>query len=416
MRYDVVLIGGGLSALVCGITLQKAGKRCLMVSAGQNALHFSSGSFGLLGRLPNGKEVTEPIAAVHKLGPEHPYSKIGDERVMEYAKRTPQFFADCGIELKGNRNSNMYRLTPAGTLMPCWLALKDTATFLGRDERIAGKVLVVNFAGYLDFNTAFLAEGLEKMGASVSRTVAVRLSEVERLRQNPSEMRSVNIARVMDREENWKAFAKEVSDLLQGEEHVVLPEVFGLADPVVADWLREMISAELLFVGTMPPSVPGIRMQMLLKKAFVSAGGTFLMGDEVLPSAISGGGVQYIRTANLGDIRLEADHFVLATGHFFGMGLSASPAEVRETVFGLEVDYPADRNDWYDKDFFARQEYLGFGVKTDADFHPFKDGGKVGNLFVIGAEAGGCNPLFEGCGGGVAIMTAFKTADVILNG
>ena len=49
MKYDVVLIGGGLSSLVCGISLQRAGKRCLMVSGGQNALHFSSGAFGLLG-------------------------------------------------------------------------------------------------------------------------------------------------------------------------------------------------------------------------------------------------------------------------------------------------------------------------------------------------------------------------------
>ena len=77
MRFDVVLIGGGLSSLVCGIKLQKAGRKCLMVSAGQNALHFSSGAFGLLGKLPDGTDVTEPLSAMEALPSEHPYSKIG---------------------------------------------------------------------------------------------------------------------------------------------------------------------------------------------------------------------------------------------------------------------------------------------------------------------------------------------------
>lgn len=415
MKYDVILIGGGLSALVCGITLQKAGKKCLMVSAGQNALHFSSGTFGLLGRLPGGKEVAEPIASVRKLGPDHPYTKIGAKKVMEYAKSTERFFSECGIVLKGNRNSNVYRLTPVGTLKPCWLALKDTATLESKDEKIGDKALIVNFSGYMDFNTSFIAEGLEKRGVPC-RISAVRIPEVERLRKNPSEMRSVNIARVMDREENWKLFAKQVGSLLRGEDLVVLPEVFGLADSAVCDWIREMIPAKVLFIGTMPPSVPGIWMQMRLKKAFEGTGGTFLTGDEALRSEISGGRVLRIGTANLGDIALEAGHYVLASGHFFGKGLVATPEKITEPVFGLDVDYPADRNAWYDKDFFSRQNYLGCGVRTDGDFHPCKDGVPVDNLFVIGAETGGCNSLYEGSGAGVAIMTAFRAAEVILNG
>ena len=92
MRFDTILIGGGLSSLVCGIKLQKAGRKCLMVSAGQNALHFSSGAFGLLGRLPDGTPVAEPLKVLFALPVEHPYSKIGTDKVTEYVASVPGFF------------------------------------------------------------------------------------------------------------------------------------------------------------------------------------------------------------------------------------------------------------------------------------------------------------------------------------
>ena len=421
MKFDVVLIGGGLSSLVCGIMLQKAGKKCLMVSAGQNALHFSSGAFGLLGKLTDGTDVAEPLSMVETLPSEHPYSKIGTQRLSEYVASTPGFFSECGITLHpvlsaGSGTSevrNGYRITALGTLKPAWLAMDDVTLLASKDEKIGEKALIVNFSGFLDFNTRFIAEGLEKRGTTC-RIESVKLDEVETLRKNPAEMRSVNIARVMNHESSWKAFAHKVQELLNGEDVVILPEVFGFEEPVIMQWIKEMIPAKVVFVGTTPPSVPGIRTQRLLKKAFEAAGGTFLMGDEALGAVFDGERVASIRTANLGELRIEADTFVLATGNLFGKGLVASPDAVKEPVFGLDVDYPAERKDWYDEKFFARQNYTGFGVKTNGDFHPLRDGKIVPNRYVVGSEVGGCNPLAEGSGAGVAIVTAFRAADSIL--
>ena len=75
MKFDTVIIGGGLSGLACGIRLQKKGVKCAIISAGQSALHFSSGSFELLNRLPDGTAVENPVEAVAKLEASHPYKK-----------------------------------------------------------------------------------------------------------------------------------------------------------------------------------------------------------------------------------------------------------------------------------------------------------------------------------------------------
>jgi len=415
MKFDAILIGGGLSSLVCGIRLQKAGKKCLIVSAGQNALHFSSGTFGLLGRLPDGKIVASPFAAMSSLPAEHPYSKIGTLQVKEYADSTIPFFAENGIQLKGFGSRNGFRLTATGTLKPAWLALKDVTFLESKDEVIGSKALIVNFAGFLDFNTSFIAEGLEKMGLSC-RIEAVSLPEVERLRKSPTEMRSVNISRVMGREENWKEFGHKVQSMIKDEDVVVLPEVFGIGNPQIPGWVSEMINAKVIFVGTMPPSVPGIRTQMLLKKAFEQAGGTFLMGDEAVSPTFERSYVKSIRTVNMGRNEILADNFILASGHLFGKGLVAGPGTIAEPVFGLDTDFSENRTDWYDSDFFARQRYMGYGVRTDSSFKAFRNGALVDNLYVIGAELGGCNSIYEGSGAGVAIMTAFKVADEILKG
>ncbi len=414
MRFDTVIIGGGLAGLVCGIRLQKAGRSCAIVSAGQSAMHFSSGTFDLLGRMADGTPVDSPLKAMKDLNAGHPYSILGRRTVEKYAEEAPAFFGGCGVNVSGNAEENSWRISPTGERRPAWLTLSDFTPLKSKDEKIGNKALIVNILGYLDFNTKFLADSFEKQG-TVCRIASIKLEEMERLRKNPSEMRSTNIARVMDRDGVWEKAAAQIRELVRDEDVVVLPAVFGLRDASVIESLRNAIGVKTMFIATMPPSVPGIRTQMTLKAEFENAGGRFLLGDSVTEAEFNGDGtVKCVRTANFGDISIYADNFVLATGSFFSKGLIATPDTVYEPVFGIDLLFEEKRDGWFDRNFWKRQNYISFGAKVDGRLNASIGGVTVSNLYAIGSILGGCNTLYEGCGGGVAVISAMAAADMIL--
>ena len=371
MKYDTLIIGGGLAGLTAGISLQKAGQKTAIVSAGQNALHFFSGSF----------------------------------ETLEEDARVRELFLEAGVRV---HNGKGWRLMPAGTFAPACLSLEDITLF--PEKTMKGKVLIVNFKGYPDFFTSFLAEGLEKAGAQC-RVGLIDLPEMEHLRLSPSEMRSVNIARVVDG--LWEKVVSELRVLHKDEGLILLPQVFGLKDPQVPERIRGAVPARVAFIGTMPPSVPGIRTQIQLKRRYEVLGGTFLMGDEVNSAAVHDGIVSSVTTRNLDSSRLFARDFILASGSYFSKGLSALPDRITEPLFGLDVDYCPSRNDWYRKDFFADQPYMAFGVKTTPELHPFIGGEPVRNLYAIGSILGLTREDL-GQAAGLAVRSAFLAVDQIL--
>ena len=372
MKFDTVIIGGGLAGMVAGITLQKAGQRTAIISTGQNALHFFSGSF---------------------------------ESMQEPQQRVTDLFAEAGVRL---HYSPGVRLMPLGTFRESALSLEDVDIF--PSPAFAKKVLVVNFAGYHDFFSSFLAEGLEKQGMSC-RVRFLNLPEMERFEQSPNEMRSVQIARTMDRV--WEKVVQEVRVLLKDEDTVILPQVFGLQDISVPGRIRQNIPARVIFAGTLPPSVPGLRTQILLKKRYQLLGGNYLMGDEVIRAHTHRGIVHSVATKNLESHYVEASNFILSTGSFFSKGLVSNPFEVFEPVFGLDVEFSENRNEWYNPAFKEDQPYMGFGVKADENLHGLVGGKPLKNLYVAGSVLGDNHPEF-GTAAGKAIRTALHAADQIL--
>ncbi len=373
MRYDAVIIGGGLAGLTAGISLQKAGKSTAIVSTGQSALYFFSGSF---------ESLQEPSPEIQSL------------------------FSEAGIRLHYQPG---VRLMPMGTFMESALALEDVSLF--PTPQFGKKVLIINFMAYHDFFSSFLAEGLEKQGMEC-RIRFLNLGDLVQPELSPNQMRAVQIARKMD--QVWEKVVQEVRVLLKDEDTVVLPQVFGLEDASIPERIRQGIPARVVFAGTLPPSVPGIRTQMLLKKRYEVLGGTYLMGDRVTGAHVYEDVVQNVVTKHLDRHYLEAGHFILASGGFFSKGLISNPFKIYEPLFELDMDYDTDRNAWYDPTFANHQPYLHFGVKTDANLRPCRKGVPVKNLYVIGSILGETHPEL-GSGAGLAIRSALQVTQLITN-
>ncbi len=370
MRYDTVIIGGGLAGLVAGLSLQQSGRSTAIVSMEQNALPFFSGSF---------------------------------ESLTEAPERLSSLLAGAGIRLHYHPG---VRLMPLGTFRKATLSLEDVS--LLAEPRFAEKALILNVPGYIDFFTAFLAEGLERQG------IQCRVSTLDlpvMAEDGLAELSSVHLARILD--SKWEWVVRQVRLLLQDEDAVILPQIFGLEDPSIPERIRQGIPARVVFVGTQPPSVPGIRTQLLLKRRFGELGGTYLGEEEVVDARVENGIVRSVHTRGPGGNVLEAAHFILASGSFFSKGLRSNPFRVFEPVFGLDVDASEDRNAWYNDDFASDQPYMQYGVRTDAALHPLVEGRPLQNLFAIGSVLGGTRPEF-GSGAGLAVRSAFAAVDEIL--
>ncbi|MBC7004194.1 glycerol-3-phosphate dehydrogenase subunit GlpB [Photobacterium sp. BZF1] len=425
MKFDSIIIGGGVAGLSCAIRCAEAGLKTAVIAAGQSALHFSSGSVDVLSRLPNGEAVNAPFPAFEELKnqcPSHPYSKLGELQCREAINWYQDMMEHCGVYLTAQADEqNHYRVTPMGTFRSTWLSQQTVHQFPHHQlaEGLA-EIALVTVDGFRDFQPQLAADNLSKLQAFAGvkiKTAAVELPDFENMQRNPCEFRSIDISRVLRDETKLHAFAKSMIQQVGKADLVVLPAIFGNGDGAATIKLLEGLTGfKICELPTMPPSLLGIRLEEAMKSHYKRLGGLLLSGDEVLKGEFNNGCLDKIFTRNHEDIPLVADSFLLASGSFFSKGLSAQRHAVCEPIFGLDMADSTHRDHWYQPQFFSPQShpFMKMGVECNKQLNPTLNQQVIKNLYCAGAILAHYDPVQEGSGSGVAISTGYYVAQQMI--
>ncbi|MFM5095592.1 glycerol-3-phosphate dehydrogenase subunit GlpB [Aeromonas rivipollensis] len=422
MKFDTIVIGGGMAGLSAALRLAEAGQKTLLMASGQSALHFSSGSVDLLESEGDPRAALPAFMAAH---PDHPYSKVGLTNIEASLADLQRHCHEQGLPLF-RQERNHQRLTPIGTLKSTWLSPETCACVT--EVPAPDVLLLATLEGFRDFHPALAAANLAthaRFAHCRILTGEIRLPQLAAFSRNPHEFRSADIARLFDKQQHDKQdlltdLAREIGRMVKecgepGCRHIVLPACLslGLVGPRLAE-LEARTGCTIKEVATMPPSLIGMRMQEALKRRFLALGGTFLTSERVLGARYDGDRVVGVHSQNGDDQLFEADHFVLASGSFFSRGLESRLGGIREPIFDADVLSLPERDAWAGRRLFDHHPFMGFGVKTDDQLRVLRGGKPLANLYGAGSVLAHYDPVREGSGSGVAVATGWQAAGHIL--
>lgn len=412
----VVVIGAGLAGLVAALRLAEAGARVTVVAKGSGSLHLSPGTIDVLGYDP--APVASPRRALPGFvgaNPAHPYAHLADglgEAIDWFRERTPR------MGYVGDLDANMLLPTAIGVARPTALApaaIAAGALAAGR------RLVVVGLRSLKDFFPALLADNLARAGLP-GGAVEVRHREIATSpRPRYADVAGQVFARALDEAPFRRVLGDSLHGIAEPGETILMPAVLGLARaPEALAELSERAGAPLGEIPTVPPSVPGMRLNIELTAALERAGGRTVVGAPAVGREASGRRITAVLVRQAARARaLAADAVVLATGGFTAGGLELdSHGTLREVVLGLPVAGPPEGERGLSGRHLDHQPLMASGVAVDAAGRPVGPDGEVvwDNLWAAGSIVAGALPWREKSGEGIAIAGGYRAASAILEG
>ena len=418
---DLLIIGAGLTGLFAACTAAKAGLRVQVIAKGMGTTHWHAGTIDLLGYVPGGGEpVADWVQAVSELPDAHPYRLLGVEAIGKALDEFRRLIAAAGLPYERVDGKNLLLVSPVGAARPVYLAPKAQQSGNLADGR---PLAIVGLEGMPDFYPALIAENLQRQGYR-ARSATVPLNLLTERQGVHWANSPIQLARLLDQPTAQARLAEMVADVAATGERVGLPAVLGLHNHARLLALLQEASADssIFEIPTLPPSVPGMRLDAALRACLAELGVRVEMGMDVCGIRTAERRILWVETeTGSRPLRHRAHHYLLATGGILGGGIRGERCgRVRETIFDLPLTTPQARAQWLRPLFLDRRGHPIFmgGVAVDVRFRPVDGTGApvYDNLWAAGAILAHTDPIRERSREGIAIATGYAAAQQIAAG
>ncbi len=405
-EVDLAIVGAGLAGRAAALFAAARGMRtALLGQAGM--LGYATGFLDLLSA-EEGRPIDDPLAGIERLRarrPAHPLARIGAARALSAMEEFVAALNETGLSCNPPGRRNISVLLPTGMVRKTLCAPRGMRAG-GEALRRGAKTLIIDFEGVQGFSAREFAAGAGARWPAL-RTARIAFGQ-ERAGAAPT---FETMARALEAPGAVKALAERIGAVRGDAACIGLPAMLGMSAPeAVRTALERRTGAQVFEIPTVPPAVPGLRLQEATERVLARRGVLMKPGVRVRRIEWTGRGARLFLSAPMGGEVLEARAVLLATGRFASGGLWAGPEGVRETLLGLPVSQPRERRTRGPLEYpDPRGEPLNAaGVETDEDMRPAGAGGRPENqaLFAAGTILAHQDWTRQRCGAGLSMATA----------
>lgn len=405
---SLIVVGAGLAGLYAAILASSRGSPVRLVAEGRGGLSLSHGC------IDTWKDGDVRLGST-RLAPDHPLRAIGHRPLQAALAAFLEITTRAKLPYVFDFDKSLHLPSPLGTIHTCAAAPRSLA---GGHLADPTPFHLGDLAQVRDFSAALVASGLRHRGIPFSGTLALPMP-VPSTAGRPD---LLTLARALEDPAFRESTCNQWAPHLQGVERLGIPACLGLdRSGEVFDSMRSRLGVDLFEIPTLPPSLPGLRLERALRREAARSGVELIEGPSVrgeVDGRSGGRRVSGVVATTAGGPRVfRADAVVLATGGpLHGGWLTFGNGEVQESVFGLPIHAPEARERWTESDPFASQPYARFGLRIDDRSRPIDIRGRpyFENLFAAGGLLAGADRAVEGSRQGIDLGSAFVAIEAAL--